>query len=257
MTSSRFGLARRGFSHGDRYERARPGYPQPAIAELCARLGIGAGTRVLDLAAGTGKLTRELVARDARVVAVEPVDGMRRQLEALGGVEVRAGTAESIPLPDAAVEAVTAAQAFHWFDGPRALREIHRVLAPGGALGLVWNVMDRSVPWVDRLQERLHHHRGDSPWYTRHEWRRAFTGELFGELSHRTFRNAQTVDLAGLRERVASISFVSLLGQGERDALMADVAGIAVDAGLTGPGGSIVLPYVTDVFWCRRRAAPV
>jgi SAM-dependent methyltransferase len=253
MTSPHFGLARRGFSHGDRYERARPGYPEPAVAELCARLGIEAGTRVLDLAAGTGKLTRELVARDARVVAVEPVEGMRRALGALAGVQAMAGTAESIPLPDGAVEAVTVAQAFHWFDGPRALREIHRVLVPGGTLGLVWNVMDRSVPWVDRLQERIHRHRGNSPWYARHEWRRAFIGGLFGPLSHRAFPNAQVVELDGLLERVASVSFISVLEQPARDRVTADVAQIVADERVPGPHGTFTLPYVTDVFWCARR----
>lgn len=252
MTADRFALARAGFSRGDRYERARPGYPADAVDELCAELRIGPGTRVLDLAAGTGKLTRDLAARGARIVAVEPVDGMRAQIEELPWVEVMSGTADAIPLPDGSVDAVTVGQAFHWFDGPRALREIHRVLVRGGALGVLWNVMDRAVPWVDRLQERIHRHRGRSPWYAGHEWRAAFTGECFGELGHKAFPNRQILNIEGLVERVATISFISLLDPRARNALMTDVAGLIREEGVAGADGTFALPYVTDVFWCRR-----
>jgi ubiquinone/menaquinone biosynthesis C-methylase UbiE len=124
----------------DRYERARPLYPEAALSELAARCGLRPGTPVLDLGAGTGKLTRQLVAVGADVVAVEPAAGMRRRLEAeVPGVPVLDGTAEDIPLPDASVEIVTVAQAFHWFDTHRALDEIARVLRPAGWLALLWH----------------------------------------------------------------------------------------------------------------------
>jgi ubiquinone/menaquinone biosynthesis C-methylase UbiE len=127
------------------------------VAHVVGHGGIGPGRRVLDLAAGTGKLTRLLVPTGAQVVAVEPVAGMRdRLLAALAGqVDVRDGTAESIPVEDASVDAVTVAQAFHWFDPPRALAELARVLRPGGHLFLVWNTRDRSVDWVRRFGELL------------------------------------------------------------------------------------------------------
>ena len=124
----------------DRYERARPLYPDSALSELAARCGVGPGTAVLDLGAGTGKLTRQLVAVGADVIAVEPAAGMRRRLAAeVPGVPVLDGTAEDIPLPDASVEVVTAGQAFHWFDTQPALDEIARVLRPAGWLALLWN----------------------------------------------------------------------------------------------------------------------
>src|SRR5262249_30183997 len=123
------------------YERARPGYPEEAVAWLAERLGIRSGRDVLDLAAGTGQLARALVPLGARVTAIEPIDEMREQLfGALPDVDAFDGTAEAIPLPDESVDAVTCAQAFHWFRPVEALREIHRVLRPGGGLGLIWNM---------------------------------------------------------------------------------------------------------------------
>jgi len=138
------------------YERARPSYPAEAVAHMVGWGRVGPGRRVLDLAAGTGKLTRLLVHSGAEVVAVEPVTAMRDQLAALlPGLDVREGTAERLPLPDGDVDVVTVAQAFHWFDAPVALAEIRRVLRPGGHLFLVWNTRDRDHDWVRRLGDLL------------------------------------------------------------------------------------------------------
>ena len=129
--------AARGFAQAvDAYERGRPGYPPEAVERLCEAVGIGPGRAVLDLAAGTGKLTRLLVPTGAELVAVEPVEQMRAALaRALPEVTALAGTAEDVPLPAASVDAVVAGSAFHWFRGEEALAEIHRVLRPDGRLG--------------------------------------------------------------------------------------------------------------------------
>jgi SAM-dependent methyltransferase len=140
----------------DAYERARPGYAPEAVAFLAERLGLGPGRVVVDLAAGTGKLARQLVPSGARVVAVEPLAEMRSLIPA--GIEVLDGTAEAIPLPDASGDAVTVAQAFHWFDAQAALREIERVLRPGGLLALVSNRRDPSA-----FDEVLARHRTHPP----------------------------------------------------------------------------------------------
>jgi ubiquinone/menaquinone biosynthesis C-methylase UbiE len=138
------------------YERARPSYPAEAVAHVVGHGGIGPDRRVLDLAAGTGKLTRLLVPTGADVVAVEPVPGMRAQLAAAApSVDALDGTAEALPLPDDDVDAVTVAQAFHWFDPPAALAEIHRVLRSGGHLFLIWNTRDRREAWVKRFGDLL------------------------------------------------------------------------------------------------------
>lgn len=132
------------------YERARPSYPAEAVAFLLET----SPRDVLDLGAGTGKLTRALVGRVATIHAVDPSPNMLAQLRAVvPEASTAVGTAEAIPLADASVDAVLAAQAWHWVDPSRAVPEVRRVLRPGGVLGLVWNVRDESVPWVARLTE--------------------------------------------------------------------------------------------------------
>jgi SAM-dependent methyltransferase len=121
------------------YERGRPGYPPPVVERVVAELGVGSGARVLDLGAGTGKLTRPLLAAGLDVVAVEPLAGMRAALAAgVGADRARDGRAEAIPLPDASLDGAVSADAFHWFDGARAAAELHRVLRPGAGLVLTW-----------------------------------------------------------------------------------------------------------------------
>lgn len=180
-------VAARGFSSAaDVYERARPGYAAEAVDWLCERMGIGPGRTVLDLAAGTGKLTRDLVPSGATIVAVEPLDEMRAQLvEAVPGVETLAGTAEQIPLPDSSVDDVVCAQAFHWFDADRALAEIHRVLRAGGALGLIWNSRDLSDAVQVAIDALLDPYRGQAAlgWTERHE-EVLGASPLFGVVEH-------------------------------------------------------------------------
>lgn len=135
------------------YERGRPPYPAEAIDWL---LPDGA-SRVLDLGAGTGKLTRLLRDRGLDVLAVEPSAGMREQLaRAVPDVPLHAGSAEEIPLADGSVNAVLVAQAWHWVDLSRAVPEVARVLVPGGRLGLVWNIRDEREDWVAELGRILH-----------------------------------------------------------------------------------------------------
>ena len=148
--------ATRGFARtADAYERGRPDYPDAAVDWLCSELAITPASTVVDLAAGTGKLTRRLAAR-AHVIAVEPIAEMRVKLEALlPDVRAVEGTAEALPLKTNSADAVTVGQAFHWFDGDKALAEIHRALRPGGGLGLVWNRRDLSHPIHAALQNLL------------------------------------------------------------------------------------------------------
>jgi ubiquinone/menaquinone biosynthesis C-methylase UbiE len=230
----------------DEYERGRAGYPPEVVAALAEPLGIGPGTCVLDLAAGTGKLTRALVETGANVVAVEPLDGMRALLH---GIDARAGTAEAIPLEDASVDAVTVAQAFHWFDGERALAEIHRVLRPGGGLGLVWNHGDTDVEWVERLDDLTLAVRWDDvPRARLGLWRKPFEAtKLFTPLVERQLRHEVEADAESVRDRIASISFVARLPEAEQAEILRQVDAITAEL-----PARFAYPYVTFVYVCRR-----
>jgi SAM-dependent methyltransferase len=245
-------LAARGFERaGDDYERGRPSYPADAIEFLVGELDVRAGTRVLDLAAGTGKLTRQLVPTGAELVAVEPVAGMRRKLvESATGVKALAGTAEAIPLGDGSVDAVFCGQAFHWFDAERALAEIHRVLRPGGGLALIWNVRDETVEWERRLSELMKSHQADAPRKRWGRWRHAFERtELFTPLRERKFVHEQEGDVDTMLSRVASISFVSALPDEQRARFLGEVRALVEPYGTP-----LVMHYRTEVYWCRRRS---
>jgi ubiquinone/menaquinone biosynthesis C-methylase UbiE len=240
--------AARGFERAaDEYDRGRPGYPPPAVSWLIERLGVQRGARVVDLAAGTGKLTRELAATGAEVVAVEPARAMRARLEAtLPAVEAREGTAEAIPLPESSADAITVAQAFHWFDQERAIAEIHRVLRPQARLGLVWNHRDLSDPVQAALDKLVNRYRYDTPAERDQRWREAFAATpLFTPLVQRDFRNVQHVDADGLVDRIASTSFVATLSDEMRDPFLAEVRALAP------PDGRVTLPYRTGVYVCQ------
>ena len=233
----------------DAYEQGRPGYPPEAVAHMAAELGLVPGATVLDLAAGTGKLTRMLTATGARVIAVEPAEGMRRVLtSALPGVEVLDGTAEANPVADGAVDAVTVAQAFHWFDAERALADIHRALRPGGGLGLIWNTFDTSVDWVAALQALVHVQRRGEPQYGSSAWRATVEASaLYGPIAERTFGLVHELDTDGLVARIGSTSYIATMPEAARAQLFDEVRALVSD--IPKP---LQLPYRTDTFITRR-----
>jgi SAM-dependent methyltransferase len=250
--------AARGFDRAAAdYERGRPGYPREAIDLLASELGFGAGSTVVDLAAGTGKLTRELVATGARVIAVEPVPGMRAQLvQAVPGAEVLDGTAEAIPIADASADAVLVAQAFHWFDVAAAAREIDRVLRPGAGLGVIWNVWDTSLAWVDEMQALIGAHRGDTPQRGTSGWREQLEAAgRFGPLSDRRIPHVVHGSLDVLLARTASISFIATLSESERASVLEGVRAIVAEHPEAWSDGELAMPYVTQVAWCRAAGA--
>ena len=247
--------AARGFELAPKpYEIGRPDYPEEAIERLVAELGIGSDTRVLDLAAGTGKLARRLVPTGADLVAVEPVDAMRAALSAsLPDVEALPGTAEAIPLQDASVDAVTVGQAFHWFDGDAALPEIRRVLRPGGRLGLIWNVKDESVDWIEKLGGIMESYRGQAPRVASGAWKEAFERTtLFTPLERARFRFVHEADFAAVVARVTSVSFIASLPPAEFARVVDRVRTLLATHPETAGRTTFEIPYRTGVYWCRR-----
>ena len=237
------------------YERARPGYSEAAVAQLAAGLHLSSGDRVVDVGAGTGKLTRALCEHGLSVLAVEPVEAMRGIFASvLPGVPLMAATAERLPLRRASVAAVAVGQAFHWFNASAALAETHRVLRPGGRLGMVWNVRDESVEWVAALTRLIDSHVGTGPTFRSGAWQRAFNDTpLFGPLQRATFPNEQRVDVEGVLARVASISYIAALPEADRRRVADQVRVLLAGHPDTAGRDQLVIRHHTDVFWCDRR----
>jgi SAM-dependent methyltransferase len=229
----------RGTSFGtaaEAYERARPTYPAVAVRDLLGTLPLD----VLDLGAGTGKLTRTLVAEGHRVRAVDPDADMLAQLaRAVPGIPHDVGSAESLPLEDASLDAVVAAQAYHWFDPATALPEIARVLRPGGLLGLLWNVRDERSPWVARFGELVgREDAGDNiiaPVLT----------PLFSAAAVRWYEHRQLLTEEGLVDLAASRSNVIGLDEAARTARLEEVAALGREVA---EDGCVRMPYRLQVW---------
>ncbi len=239
-----------GFERGAAaYERGRPAYPREAIDSLIGRLGLAPGRAVVDVGAGTGKLTRELLPSGAEVVAVEPVAAMRSVLaREAARARVMDGTAEALPLRDGTVDAIVAAQAFHWFDGPRALAEFHRALRPDGRLGLIWNrrVLEQSLHQaIDAIIEP---YRRGTPSHRSGAWQDALqSSELFAPVGEVTLPFEQSVNREQFVDRVVSISFIAALGETDRRRVIDGLGRVAPAS-----GEQVSLRYVTEIFVYRR-----
>ncbi len=239
----------------DAYDRGRPPYPPAALAWLTAELDVTPASTVLDLAAGTGKLTDALLPLAGRVIAVEPLAEMRRVLTTRRPeAEVLAGRAEGIPLADGSGDAVFVAAAFHWFDAEVALDEIHRVLRPGGGLGLLWNRPEwEGEPWYPAFTAMLDRAREEQEAPNRYiagEWRAALErSSAYGPVRKREFRHVHSVTRDGFLARVASWSVFAVLPDAEREELLGAVAGLLDERGIN----ELELRYRTDTYRARVR----
>jgi SAM-dependent methyltransferase len=241
MTTDNWSERRVAFGSAARdYAAGRPSYPIDAI-----RWALPAGAKtVLDLAAGTGKLTERLLELDLDVHAVEPLADMRAAIPA--AAHAVDGTAEAIPLPDASVDAVTVGQAYHWFDAPAALAEMRRVLRPGGTIGLFWNMLDDSVGWVAELADLIEAEERASELAV--DPRPIWSGvDGLGEPTRELFNHAPPYDADRLVAFVISRSQVILMPAGERATLIERVRAMA-------PAGEFALPLVCEA-WRGVRAS--
>jgi len=249
-------VAAAGLNDPGEYEAARPSYPPEAVTWLVDALEIRPNHRVVDLAAGTGKLTRLLVPAGAELLAVEPVPGMRATFhQVLPEIPLVAGTSEAMPFRPATIDAITVAQAWHWFDHERAGAEMARILRPGGRLGLVWNARDRSEPWVDEVWSIMDRVEKRAPWRDHEHWRdsvrdRPLPG--FGELHEAEFHHSQQITPAGVVQRVASVSHVAVLPPEEREAVLDEVRALLATHPAVRGRTSVEIPYRVDCYWAER-----
>ncbi|WP_395242599.1 class I SAM-dependent methyltransferase [Agromyces sp. MMS24-K17] len=225
------------------YQSARPGYPVEAVSWL-----VGDAARVLDLGAGTGKLTQALVALDREVIAVDPVEEMLEELEVqVPGVPRILGTAEDIPVEDASVDAVVAGQAWHWFQPERAVPEIARVLKPGGTLGLVWNSRDTRVGWLREAGEIMHERHDASASFEEY----VAVGPPFGPIEEHTVAWTARMTRAGFLDLVRSRSHFITADASEQAATLAALDTLlATHPDLAG-AEELAVPYLTRCFRTR------
>jgi SAM-dependent methyltransferase len=221
------------------YDRGRPSYPADAVAWLLD----GDAKIVLELGAGTGKLTRQMVDLGHAVFATEKDPAMLAVLERrVPEVSAKVAGAEEIPANDRSVDVVVAAQAFHWFDHDVAIPEMARVLKPGGHVALVWNSFDKRIPWVRKLVEVVGEHSASSG----SSQEALADSDLFGEVESERFALWQDVTRDTLVDIIASRSYVASLPEAEREAKLDAVRALYDDYGRGHDG--MQLPYVVDCF---------
>lgn len=246
--------ARQGFARqSGAYGRGRPGYPPELQGWLRDALGVGPGRAVADVGAGTGKFTALLLAAGAQVIAIEPVQAMRERIAAHPHLRVQAGAAQATGLAAASLDALTCAQAFHWFATPAALDEFARALKPGARLGLVWNERDTSVDWVAELTRIYTPYEAGVPRAATGDWQRAFPHPAFGPLTETVFTNAHIGPPEQvIIDRVLSTSFIAALPGGEQAKVRARLRRlIATHPALRGKT-EVCLPYITRAFASAR-----
>ena len=239
-------------AHADAYERARPAWPEEAarwLVPVDAEL-------VVELGAGTGKLTRALAALGVRVVAVEPDPRMLAVLRGLGleGVE---GSAEGIPLADGVADAVVAGSSLHWFELDRALPEIHRILRSGGRFGFGWNHRDDRHPVVARLGATVYEAQARAPgprWRTRHWAAELAATGLFREVEQAQFEHVHELPREALDDHLLSYAGVAALPGDERERVLAEVAVLVDSDESVSRGGRLRLPFVVSAYRARRSA---
>jgi ubiquinone/menaquinone biosynthesis C-methylase UbiE len=225
------------------------------LSWLRGSLELAPGKIAVDLGAGTGKFTKLLIQTGAQIIAIEPVDAMRAQLSAaVPGVRAISGTAEAMNIQDGSVDAVLCAQAFHWFASERALAEIHRVLRPGGKLGLVWNIRDKAVDWVAAITDIITPYEGDAPRHHTGEWRRPFDGSLFSDLVETCFEyqhvgRPQQVIL----DRFLSVSFIGALPEEQKSKVRQKLCDLIGHHPSLKGRDSIAFPYRTYAYCCTRQ----
>jgi ubiquinone/menaquinone biosynthesis C-methylase UbiE len=250
--SSRIGFSR----SGELYDKSRSNYPDVVASRLFKHLNVKPGDKVLDLAAGTGKWTERLVRHGCEVYAAEPSKAMREKFsERMPSVPVTDALAEALPWGESTFDSVFAATAFHWFDAEAAAREIHRVLKPGGSLGLLWTAWDsESIPeWYRAVRSRIQPFESGTPRYRHMIWRKPFDEmRLFDFLQFESHDNTRAVTSTEIVERMLSISYVAALPDLVFNALKAQLEDILRAYILRGQ--IFKMPEEIHIYWTRKKS---
>lgn len=249
--------AQSGYSKSDlNYDDGRPEYPKTAIDFLVGQLQLGANAAVLDLAAGTGKLSKCLQDFFPSFVALEPLDAMRAQLQKnLPEIKAASGSAEKIPFPNASFDAVFVGTAFHWFRAEDAYQEIHRVLKPGGGLALIWSAWSKTeIPdWLAEIRSIIEPLGKGVPRYKTMEWKSPFGKmRLFSELKNKNFDYPVSCTREQICARYLSTSFIAALDAAEKSNLRAEIMAILGKYESADGKKHFRVPYQIDAYWCTK-----
>jgi len=239
------------------YEQGRPEYPETAIRTLLTGVEYSPEMQICDLAAGTGKLSKAILAfhNNAHIVAIEPSEKMCQEFtRQLPDITIKQASATAIPLPDASVDILLVGTAFHWFCNEQALHEISRVLKPGGKLGLIWNIFDTRVPWVKEIRKLIqnYHSKTTVPSHDSAKWQKVFdtTNKSFSGLHHVTMTYTYQGSLQNITNRILSHGKVSNMADDKREELLQKVQRIAqqqLDA-----HNNITIPYRVEIYWTKK-----
>jgi SAM-dependent methyltransferase len=230
------------------YLSGRPDYPEAILADLpSARV-------IVELGAGTGKLTRLLARTGARIIAVEPQPAMAAHIPAAPSIEVVAGVAERIPLPAASADLICCASSFHWFDYARATEEILRVARPGGYLALIWNLRDNRAAWVRDVGRLLDAYGSEARRYGKRHWRTILTDARFEFLRESEHPFVHRMPPSGIVDRVLSTSFIAALPQAEQDVVRHRALDIIAAHPELAAASEIEFPYVSKLYLLRCRS---
>ena len=234
------------------YEATRPGWPAEPFTEVLAHFGVREQPGIVDIAAGTGKLTRTLAPLAGALVAVEPDPALREVLaRVLPEVDVRAGTAEALPLESASADVACAGQAFHWFDVAAALGEIARVLRPRGVAIAAWNSRREEGTWYDAVIEFLNTANPDHLPASTRDWAVDFTHPAYGGLFTATARHVQASDHERFERLLGTHSIINLLPPAGRAALIEEAVAVAVEQGAFAPDGTCEIPWCCEIYALR------
>jgi SAM-dependent methyltransferase len=234
------------------YAQARPSFPDAAVDWILAELGHP--VRLVEVGAGTGKFTAQLVERNIEVLAVEPVAAMRERLSTLGHlVTAVEATAEHLPMITASVGSLVASQSLHWTNVSPALAEFSRILDSSGRIGLIWNFRDIDVPWQRDLDALLSELRGDAPHSRDGRWERAVDASDFEIAISDAWRWSLPTDETGILNRVRSVSYVAAMTEDDQLRVDERVQAILHEHSLDSTDSPVVFPYLTEAYILRRR----